>query len=125
MCIFRVKRWRVRRPYWRDPKQPESGSIRQSGFTFLLYGPVPNRRQSQWPIGQNGNPSGAVVVWDNFKGPGRLVNAAFDFFGMAYLVGTGAQTYTAEEVSGWLTQNGFDNIRRYRTDPGLIKAVRQ
>jgi ubiquinone/menaquinone biosynthesis C-methylase UbiE len=71
------------------------------------------------------NPSGVVVIWDNFKGPGRLVNAAFDFFAMAYLVGTGAQTYTAEEVSGWLTQNGYGNIRRYRTDPGLIKAIRQ
>ncbi len=70
------------------------------------------------------NPYGMVAIWDNIKGPGRLLNVAFNFFSLAYLVGTGGQTYTVEEVSAWLAQAGFINFRRYRTNPGLITATR-
>jgi ubiquinone/menaquinone biosynthesis C-methylase UbiE len=68
------------------------------------------------------NPSGIAVVWDNFKGPGRLLNTAFDFFGLAYLVGAGGQTYPSDTVASWLADGGFGRIRRYRTNPGLMTA---
>lgn len=67
---------------------------------------------------------GLLVVWDNFRGPGRLVNTAFDFFSLAYLVGTGAQTYPVEEVSTWIRDTGFGKVKSYRTVPGLLTASR-
>jgi len=70
------------------------------------------------------NQSGLVVIWENFPGPGKIVNATFDFFSLTYLVGTGAQTYTPREVSSWLEGAGFGRIRRYRTLPGLLTAAR-
>lgn len=70
------------------------------------------------------SPSGLVIIWDNSRGPGRLINAAFDFFSLAYLVGTGGQTYTARDISNWLGETGFSKHRRYRAVPGLITAVK-
>lgn len=70
------------------------------------------------------NRSGLLVIWENFRGPGRIVNAAFDFFSLTYLLSTGGQTYDIQEVSDWLSGTGFGRIHRYRTLPGLLTATR-
>ncbi len=92
-------------------------------FNLLHNFPVETNRDLLTKIRRALNPSGLVAIWDNSKGPGRLINAAFDFFSLAYLAGTGGQTYTAGEMSTWLTEAGFNKYRRYRTVPGLITAT--
>lgn len=68
------------------------------------------------------NKNGLLIISDNFRGPGKLVNTAFDFFSLTYLVGTGGQTYPIEEVTAWLKEAGFSRVKRYRTLPGLLTA---
>ena len=60
------------------------------------------------------NPGGWVVIFDQLKGGefGKVLKAAHAYFGLLFLITTGGQLYTGEEISQLLVGAGFANLRR-------------
>lgn len=60
------------------------------------------------------NPRGWVVIFDQLKGRdfGKVLKAAHGYYGLLFLITTGGQLYTSEEISQLLVGAGFGNVRR-------------
>ncbi len=70
-------------------------------------------------------PGGVVAVLDQFTGDGRtpIPRTAVRFVDLTYRVTLGAHTYPAEEVTGWLEDAGFDDVRVKRRFSGVTFAL--
>ncbi len=60
------------------------------------------------------NPGGLVVIFDQLKGGefGKVLRAAHAYYGLLFLITTGGQLYTYQELSELLSGSGFKNVRR-------------
>lgn len=70
-------------------------------------------------------PGGRIVVLDQWEGSGRtpVSRAGLRFVELTYLTTLGAEIYAHEEVTSWLHEAGFSEIKRQSVGPLTGQAV--
>jgi hypothetical protein len=65
------------------------------------------------------DPGGRIAVLDQWEGSGRtpVGRAGLRFVALTYLTTLGANIYSYEDVSAWLREAGFSNVRRQSVGP--------
>ena len=76
------------------------------------------------------NPGGQLLILEQLPGvtPLPITNAIVQILSLSFFHALGGQVYTFEDISGWLREAGFSNIRRkniVKAGSALISGTRQ
>lgn len=71
-------------------------------------------------VGRALKTGGSLVLWDEFRDNKLKEDDFARFIGVMFLLASGGDTYSFEEVTGWMQQEGFHKVKRFsmKSAPG-------
>lgn len=93
-----------------------------AAFSFnLIHHLTPSENGSMMQkVGKALRPDGSLVLWDEFKDDSLKQDDFARFIGVMFLLASGGDTYTYDQATDWMKQQGFHKIKRFdmKSAPG-------